>query len=628
MERSVTDAQQIQQEHDFLIVSPKLTIEAMRDSGYKDTDHALAELIDNSVEANADLVEIIAVETPADNQKPYARPKVSQIAVADNGEGMDHTTLRRSLKFGDGTRMDRRKQGIGRFGVGLPQASISQCKRVEIWTWQNGADNALHCYLDLEDIKTSERQHVPEPTHEALPDRWQNVLSNSSETTGTLVVWSKLDRVQWSGGGKTLERTAELCGRVYRKFLTNNENPILINLVLVSDEAGLLTIKLDRECLPNDPLYLMTPSSTPEPFRDRPMFELFNERTWLVLVDDIKGEIRVRCTMARRGSINEKMSDIPWPRSYAKAGDAPWGKHADRNKGVSIVRARRELELNLAWVNNYEPEERWWTVEVDFDPILDEIFGVVNNKQHAHAFVNGAGSAWEDMPDPDEPLGDFRERLKQTDDPRYHLLDVWIWIDDQIRRMKAERRKIMTGTGPKPRHPQTGEEVEDVATKVINEQTRRGETGKSDHALETSSEEKIKQIIESAKQVRVVEKIANEWAEETVRSGRRVLMKSVTLGHKDAFFNVQSVNDVIEVWLNEKHPVHEHLIEVLIADVEEQTPEELSERLEKAAFTLRLLLIAWARHEDKAPSEMKGILEDVRMDWGREGRKFLDVIES
>ena len=622
------DTESGQQELDFLIVSPKLTIEAMRDSGYKNTDHALAELIDNSVEAGADLVEIIAVETPPDPHQPYARPQVSEIAVADNGEGMNHTTLRRALKFGDGTRMDRRKQGIGRFGVGLPQSSISQCQRVDIWTWQNGADNAFHCYLDLNEIKTSGLQDVPEPTPDAVPDRWRQIVTNTFEPTGTLVVWSELDRVRWSGGAKTLERTAELCGRIYRKFLTGNENQILINLMLASDNADKLTIKSKQDCPPNDPLYLMTPSSTPEPFQDQPMFRLFNERKWLVPVGDIQGQIHVRCTMARPDAINEAKSSIQWPKSYSKAGSAPWGKHADRNKGVSIVRARRELELSLAWVNNYEPEERWWSVEVEFDPILDEIFGVVNNKQHAHAFVSGAGADLEEMADPNETLSAFRERLQETSDPRAHLLEVWTWIDQQIQQMRSERKKIMGGTGPRSRHPQTGEEVEDVATKVINEQKERGEIGDSDNAPQTSSEEKIQQIVESAKQVRVGKETAQEWAEETVRSGRRVLMKAVTLGHRDAFFDVKSVNDVIEVWLNDQHPVHEHLIEVVAAEIDEQTPEELVERLRKAAFTLRMLLFAWARHEDKAPTGTKETLEDVRMDWGREARKFLKVIES
>ncbi len=622
------DTEPGQQELDFLIVSPKLTIEAMRDSGYKNTDHALAELIDNSVEAGAGLVEIIAVETPPDPHQPYARAQVSEIAVADNGEGMDRTTLRRALKFGDGTRMDRRKQGIGRFGVGLPQSSISQCQRVDIWTWQNGADNAFHCYLDLNEIKNSGLQDVPEPTPDAVPDRWRQIALNTSEPTGTLVVWSELDRVRWSGGEKTLERTAELCGRIYRKFLTGNENQILINLMLASDDAGALTIKSEQACPPNDPLYLMTPSSTPEPFQDQPMFRLFNERKWSVPVGDIQGQIHVRCTMARPDAINEAKSSIQWPKSYAKAGAAPWGKHADRNKGVSIVRARRELELSLAWVNNYQPEERWWSVEVEFDPILDEIFGVVNNKQHAHAFVSGAGADQEEMADPNETLSAFRERLQETSDPRAHLLEVWAWIDAQLTRMRAERKKIMEDAGTLPRHPQTGEEIEDVATKIINEQAEGGETGDSDNAPKTSSEEKIQQIVESAKQVRVGKETAQEWAEETVRSGRRVLLKSVTLGHQDAFFDVESVNDVIEVWLNDQHPVHEHLIEVVTAGIEDQTPEELVKRLRKAAFTLRMLLVAWARHEDKAPAGMKEALEDVRMDWGREARKFLSVIES
>ena len=371
----------------------------------------------------------------------------------------------------------------------------------------------------------------------------------------------------------------------------------------------------------------MTSSSTPAPFSDRAMFAMFNERSWSVAMGDMHGEIHVRCTMASADAINEGKSSIPWPKSFPNPGSAPWGKHADRNKGVSIVRARRELELSLAWVNNYEPEERWWSVEVEFDPILDEIFGVVNNKQHAHGFVGGAGANWEEMTDPGETYGAFRERLEETSDPRAYLLEVWIWIDEQIKRMRKEREKIREGTRT-PRHPQTDEEIEDVATKVIKGQTERGETGDTDRAPETSAEEKIQQIIESAKQVRVGEDTAQKWAEEILRSGRRVLLKSVTLGHQDAFFDVASVNDVIEVWLNDQHPVHEHLIEVVTAEKEDESPEELVRRLQKAAFTLRMLIVAWARHEDKAPAGMKNTLEDVRMDWGREARKFMDVIES
>ena len=544
---------------------------------------------------------------------------------------MNSTTLRRALRFGDGTRLDRRTQGIGRFGVGLPQSSISQCKRVEIWTWKNGSSNAYYCYLDLQEISTSGQQTVPEPIPSPVPERWLSVATTTSEdnNTGTLVVWSSLDRVRWSGGKKTLERTAELCGRIYRKFLADESNPVRINLMLAADDSdSLLQVKHEENCLPNDPLYLMTPSSTPEPFHVEPMFMYFNKRTWPIKINNIEAKITVHCTMARPDSINEKKSKIKWPKSYSKAGDAPWGKHADRNKGVSIVRARRELSVSTAWVNNYEPEERWWSVEVEFDPILDEIFGVVNNKQHAHLFVSGAGFNWQEMANDGESRGEFYERLRETSDPREHLVDVWQWMDDQIKRMRAERQKIMKGTGPKSRHPSTGEQPEDIATKIINEQKEKGEIGESDKAPETSDEEKHKNILQSAERVSVGRETAQEWANETISSGRRVLLKSVTLGHQNAFFNVESVNDVIEIWLNDRHPVHKHLIEVLDIENQELTREELVESLNKASFTLRMLLIAWARYEDKTPAGTAETLEDVRMDWGREARKFLSVIES
>ena len=613
---------------DFSIVSPELTAEAMRDSGYKDTDHALAELIDNAIDADARMIELIAVETPPDPAVRYSRARIAEIAVADDGTGMDYLTLRRALRYGDGTRLDRSGGRIGRFGVGLPNASMSQCTRVDIWTWENGADNALHCYLDLNEMRSGMRD-VPEPTHDAVPDRWRTIAASTLEPSGTLVVWSQLDRVRWLGGEKTLERTAELCGRIYRNFITDKKHPVRILLTLTEDQGTQLRTKIPpRPCLPNDPLYLVAPSSTTKPFNDQPMFRLFNERSWIVRVDRLEGRIDVHCTLARPDAINEKKSTIPWPRSYSKAGDSPWGRHADRNKGVSIIRAGRELELSLAWTNNYEPEERWWSVEVAFDPILDDLFGVTNNKQHAHDFVNGAGFKMEDLAYPDESYGTVRERLKETDDPRAKLVEVWEWIDEQIQRMRAERKKIMKGTGTsRSRHPNTGEEVEDVATNVIREQAERDIVGTSDQAPSTTPEEKIAQIVDSAKLRHVDEPLALEWAEETVHSDRRVLMKSVTLGHKNAFFDVSSVNDIIEVWLNDGHPVYEHLIEAITDFEGDESSSDLSSRLERASFALKMILIAWARHEDKVGSFQKEQLQDMRTDWGREARNFLRTIE-
>ena len=47
----------------FSIIDPKMTVEAMRDSGYKSTTHALAELIDNSIESGATAIEVFWFES-------------------------------------------------------------------------------------------------------------------------------------------------------------------------------------------------------------------------------------------------------------------------------------------------------------------------------------------------------------------------------------------------------------------------------------------------------------------------------------------------------------------------------------------------------------------------------------
>lgn len=478
-----------QPELDFSIFPSKLIAEALRDSGYKDTDHAIAELIDNSIDADASHVELIVVDRPPEPGVRYARAQTHEIAVADDGSGMDRTTLRRSLRYGDG-RPDRRR--IGRFGVGLPNSSMSQCRRVDIWTWQNGCDNAMHCHLDLDEIKDGATE-IAEPRDEPLPDRWRTVTSSTSESTGTLVVWSRLDRVKWQGGKKTLEHTGRLCGRLYRHFINDPRSRRTITLALAMELDGHYVLNNDdiQACLPNDPLYLMTPSSNAVPFHDRPMFRNFNDRRWTVeytndLGIQISGDIQVTCSMAREDAINQQKSNVQWPQSYGNPGDSPWGKDANRNLGVSIVRAKRELELSTAWVNNHEPTERWWSVEVKFDPTLDEVFGVVNNKQHAHRFVNGAGFDWHDIANDGETSSELLERLRATGDYRAHLIEVWNWIKEQITRMRSERKAIVKGARGRTRHPDTGQDVEDAATGIIKNQSEKN--GATDQPLSMTQE--------------------------------------------------------------------------------------------------------------------------------------------
>src|SRR3954452_225577 len=151
------------------IVPTALAVKAMRDNGYKNAAYAVAELMDNSIQAGASTVELLCAdqESLIDQR---TRRRINRLAVLDDGSGMDADVLQIALQFGNGSRLeDGKHAGMGRFGMGLPSASVSQCKRVDVWTWQSGPDSALHSYIDLDAVERGELRSVPEPENDPLP---------------------------------------------------------------------------------------------------------------------------------------------------------------------------------------------------------------------------------------------------------------------------------------------------------------------------------------------------------------------------------------------------------------------------------------------------------------------------
>lgn len=610
----------VQEELNFSIVSANLTIQALRDSGYKSTDNALAELIDNSIDAEAKHIEVVCIED--ESHRPNTPPRVSRIAVIDDGYGMDSQTLRRALKFGDGTNLNNINTKIGRFGVGLPQSSISQCKRVDIWTWQNGPDNAYHCYLDLDEIQNLGIEDVPTPTLSPVPDEWRSGVSDIEfQASGTIVVWSDLDRVKWKMSRTTLNHTSNLVGRVYRWFI--HENQVEINLIRARNcpNNGIDRVE-DFSCSPNDPLYLMTPSSAPKPYDITSMFEQFNQQIFDIPVGGQSGKVRVTCSLVKKDFLTFAQQNHPNP------GSTKWGRHAGKNIGVSIVRANRELELSQAWVNNYEPTERWWSVEVSFDPNLDEYFGVVNNKQYAHDFTHGAWFDQEQDRYANETELDYMDRLEETRDPKQYLIPIWNHIKAQINRMRDKRKQYMKNTRSQ-RHDGTSRDPAREASKVIDIQRSHSQEGKTDKAEPLDPDAKVELIIPVIqKNPDIDDNGARQWAQQIVDDNLKVEIVSISPGHRNAFFVVELVNNILFVELNQSHPAFEHLIDVLESSYDDMSIDELRERIEKANYFFRILLVAWARYEDKSSPKMRKILQDVRMDWGMEARKFIQEIEG
>ena len=599
---------------DAQIIPPRLAITAMRDSGYKNTAYALAELIDNAVQANASMIEVFCIEK-RERVLMRERSRLWEIAVLDNGSGMDVQTLWMALQFGNGTRLNDRT-GIGRFGMGLPNASISQARRVDIWTWKNGPANAIKSFIDIDKIEEGDMMKVPEPTHDPMPERWQS-LSGHIGQCGTLVVWSNLDfeRLTWKSSKSALRHTEEIAGRAYRRFILNRK--ISIRLYAMEDGTD-DTILVDRETSVNDPLYLVPLKALPSPFNTQPMFtHVFDEN------HDIEYNGKIHTVMARYSVASEHT--IAAAGGTVKRGSTKYGKHAARNIGVSVLRAGREIMLDHGWCIGYDPRERWWGAEVEFPPQLDEVFGVTNNKQAATHFAELATTEWEELAEEGEQFIDVVNRLKEDGDPRGWLLG----LSDSIKRNLKNLRDTVYAQNSGGSSTRRTRHNADAATEAVNK-------GWKERSKERPLEEDNKRATESdlgdiRTDLTENKKYSDSEAEQLVSLIRDADLKVVFLeaDFPDSFqlFNVEMKGNITEITFNRKHPAFDDIfgtIKTADEDVNNLSQGEVIERLTRAVNAGKIIFAAWGRYEREAGLDRAKSLRKVRFDWGQIAAQFLE----
>jgi hypothetical protein len=586
------------------IVPVHLVVKAMRDSGYRNAAYAIAELMDNAIQAGATDVELLCGER-TEFLRQRQRTRVHEIAVLDNGCGMDADVLRMALQFGNGTRLDD-YSGIGRFGMGLPNSSISQARRVEVWSWQNGRDNALYTYLDIDEIANQNLRQIPEPKPKAIPKIWREV-GKAFGKTGTLVVWSSLDRVMWRTAKSIIDHSEFLVGRMYRYFL--KDGLVKIRLVHFDMEAMIRAVE-ESFAKPNDPLYLTSGTSCPPPYNDNPMFEQWGDEptTFVVKFRDEEHKVIVRFAFAKEDA---REGHNPGARDY--------GQHAKKNVGVSVVRANRELDLDPSWSDPSEPRDRWWGVEINFPPALDDLFGVTNNKQSARNFSELAKVDLESLLEDGQSLGSLREELEADEDPRMPLLEIARHIRQNIATIRRLIKAQTASQGPKRHETPTSEQKGTEATRKRQEE---GHVGQSDFQESEPVEQRQSEITESLIEQGVPQKQAEEFAALTV--GRGLKYKLIqTSTNSPAFFDVQPRGGTIIIALNVNHPAYAHLVELLQDDLDSINGDELRSRLLRAREGLELLLMAWARHEDEQSGIRRDRAQQARWDWGTMAREFL-----
>lgn len=237
--------------------------------------------------------------------------------------------------------------------MGLPNASLSQARRVTVFTWQSpsGEGASEDCkvyssYLDIDEILRCEISCVPAP-------RLVKPSEDFGGKSGTLVCLTQCDRLD-NRRISTIVRKLEVeLGRRFRHFIWNG-----LRIIINGDTLQAF-----------DPLYL------------HPMAEFSGAQTF---GEEMRFEVRADPLDSRKtGWVSVRFTELPVHAWHKLSNDEKRRIGLSKGAGVSIVRGGREVDYGWFFMGSKHREnyDDWWRCEIQFDPILDEAFGITHTKQ-------------------------------------------------------------------------------------------------------------------------------------------------------------------------------------------------------------------------------------------------------
>lgn len=190
-------------------------VESLRAIGYS-FETAIADLVDNSISAGSRKIDI--------QFRPFNDPYV---AIVDDGSGMTLNELIEAMRHGcQHPFCDRDWNDLGRFGLGLKTASLSQCRRLTVATLKDGHLSAGCWDLDVIDtrrdwilVTLSEEEALSKP----------HVRDLLAKEHGTVVIWEDLDKIGAGFAnlerrlGELIDRSREHLALVFHRYLSGDK---------------------------------------------------------------------------------------------------------------------------------------------------------------------------------------------------------------------------------------------------------------------------------------------------------------------------------------------------------------------------------------------------------------------
>lgn len=210
--------------YDIVRPEPESLLQSARSFGYT-VETAIADLIDNSITANASEIKITF---GIDSYSSFVR-------VEDNGKGMNEKELLNAMKVGSFNPLHpRHENDLGRFGLGLKTASFSQCRRLTVKTRKKAGKEFVRCW-DLDFVAEKKDWVLLRDCADKKSEK--NLSDFSFDGAATIILWEKLDRLVELGESKSdkehfyrkFDNVRKHLGITFHRFIEANEVSILVN---------------------------------------------------------------------------------------------------------------------------------------------------------------------------------------------------------------------------------------------------------------------------------------------------------------------------------------------------------------------------------------------------------------
>ncbi len=247
---------------ELLPIAPDL-IESTRAIGYS-FDTAIADIVDNSISAKAKKISI--------DINAYDNPYV---AILDDGEGMDMDELQNAMRYGSvNPNVERNSSDLGRFGLGLKTASLSQCRKLTVVSKKKNQVNA--CSWDLDYVIKTRGWKLLVFDENEIGEDIPYIKNLLNQKNGTIVIWQNFDFLKESSialedclNEKTNDIIYHL-SLVFHRYLNNEDLKSKISISVNNQKLKpldpFLITHTGTQVLPEEPLEILEQKITVKPY--------------------------------------------------------------------------------------------------------------------------------------------------------------------------------------------------------------------------------------------------------------------------------------------------------------------------------------------------------------------------